>query len=249
MMRVVIVDDQKIERFHMHILFKHCPDVQVVGESDNVKDAAAMINSTQPDAVFLDIDLGKGMTGFDILPLLETDAKIVFVTLYNEYAVRAFKVNALDYIMKPVTIERLSETLVRIHKEIAPHQPQPDFYDHASIGAQDFIHLKEGRRQALVPVNQIVAIEANGDYTRVYTTQNGVYLIRRTMKEWQVMLPEDVFAVLDRKLIVARTQLREIRADGSSVRGILVVADCSQTFELGRTALKEARHVMEICSL
>lgn len=240
-MRVVVVDDQEIERFHMKVLFKHCPDVHVVGESDRVEDAAELINREQPDAVFLDIDLGKGTSGFDVLPLLETNAKIVFVTLYNEYAVRAFRVNALDYIMKPVTLERLSETLVRISRGIQ-QEPVPV---EQPMQKHDYVHLKEGARQALVPVDQIAAIAADGDYTKIFTTESGVFYMRRTMKEWMGLLPNDVFSCLDRTLIVSCLCLQEIR-EASPREAELLLRGIKPVFTLGKTALKEARRLMKL---
>ena len=108
MIRVVIVDDQAIERFNMKVLFRHCPNVEVVGECDSIAAAAELINQSKPDAVFLDIEMGYS-TGFDLLPLLHAETHIVFVTLHNKYALRAFEVNALDYLLKPVNLERLQD--------------------------------------------------------------------------------------------------------------------------------------------
>jgi len=241
MMRIFIVDDQSIERFHMRVLFKHCPDVCVIGESGDVEDAAEQINALQPDAIFLDVDLGKKKTGFDLLPLIETAAKIVFVTLYNDFAVRAFRVNALDYLMKPVTLERLSETLIRLNQQV---ENPVVLTEQAAIDKQDCIHLKEGGRQTLVPVSQVCAVEASGDYTHVYTCKNGAFYIRRSMKEWQAILPSEWFVVLDRKLIVGIQHMSEVYADDFR-RGVLTVRGVGHDFILGKTALKEARRVMK----
>ena len=239
-MRVFIVDDQEIERFHMRVLFKHCPDITVVGESGKLKEAAQLINACQPDAIFLDIDLGKKVSGFDLLPLIETEAKIVFVTLYNEYAVRAFRVNALDYLKKPVTIERLAETLVRINQELIHSVPQ----DEQILKKQDLIHLKGRGRQALIPLACVVAIVADGDYTYSYTSDDDVFYMRRSMKEWLRILPSELFASLDRTLIIGVENLREIRAENSA-GGTLIMNGTTHNFVLGKTALKEGRRLMK----
>jgi two-component system LytT family response regulator len=239
MLRVVIVDDQEIERFHLKVLFKHCPGITVIGECGGIEESAYIINREQPDAIFLDIILADGQSGFDLLPLIETRAKIVFVTTYDEYAVRAFHANALDYLMKPVTLERLCETLVRLN------QKNESGMEHSAkrLNSTDLVHLREGGRQGLIPIEQIIAIKSDGDYTRIYTSGNDVFYMRRSMKEWLDMLPAELFTSLDRKLTIGIRTMREIRAEDYT-GGVLTLDGSSHRFALGKTALKKARRIM-----
>ena len=237
MMRVVTVDDQGVELFHMQILLKHCTGVELVGESTSIAEAAQLINETRPDAVFLDVDFGHGETGFDLLPLLECDCHIVFVTLHNDYAVRAFQVNALDYILKPVSLERLQESLNRIQNQLPREETVYEPYH-----SNDMVYLKNRDQRMVVPLERIAAVKADRDYTTVYTLDNGIFYMRRTLKEWKDRLPPELFSVLDRKLMVAHRQIREIRNDKES--GGKVVVGNSQ-FSVGPTALKTAGKIMD----
>ena len=240
MLRAIIVDDQEIERFHLKVMLKHVPDIEVVAECADKAMAVKAINDTQPDVVFLDIDLGQD-SGFDVLPMMTTKTNIVFVTLYNEYAVRAFDVNALDYLVKPITIERIKETLSRLQHEVG----QREYLSETILTHRDMIHLQEGGRQALVEVGTIVAIESDGDYTRVHTEQTEPFLMRRRMKEWLTLLPIDNFVALDRKLIISGSHLLEIKTKTSS-KGVIRLRSVDTDFMIGKTALKEAKQLMKM---
>ena len=240
MIRVVIVDDQAIERFNMKVLFRHCSNVEVVGECDSIAVAAELINQSKPDAVFLDIEMGYS-TGFDLLPMLHVETHIVFVTLHNKYALRAFEVNALDYLLKPVNLERLQTTLNRIGKRIERvlrSQGATRFTE------RDLILLKDKHRQELIPVDQIVAISSDGDYSHVYTFDGDAYHMLRRMKAWQERLPETTFRSVDRTLIVNIRHLKKVMRI-SPVRSSVTFRGVDHPLEVGRRATAALKQIMK----
>ena len=154
----VIVDDERLARFELRTLLEqaHADQVYVVGEAGSVADAARLVDATDADVVFLDIQLA-GETGMDLLPLLGADVDVVFVTAFDEFTLRAFEVNALDYLLKPVAPERLAVTVSRLAAA------QPTAPTREMLGYDDRLLLRLGQERAFVRVRDIVAIEAEGD--------------------------------------------------------------------------------------
>ena len=139
----VIVDDERLARRELRTLLEeaHAEQVHIVGEADSVSAAARLVHATDADVVFLDIQLA-GETGMDLLPLLGADVDVVFVTAYDEYTLRAFEVNALDYLLKPVAPERLAVTVNRL---AAAQPPAPT---RESIAYEDRLFLRLGQERA-----------------------------------------------------------------------------------------------------
>src|SRR5687768_5633278 len=154
----VLVDDERLARRELRTLLEeaHAEQVDVVGEAASVSDAARLVQATDADVVFLDIQLADE-TGMDLLPLLGADVDVVFVTAYDEYTLRAFEVNAVDYLLKPVVPERLALTVSRL----VAAQPAP--VQRATATYDDRLLLRLGEERAFVRVSDIVAIEADGD--------------------------------------------------------------------------------------
>jgi two-component system, LytTR family, response regulator len=162
-LRVLIVDDTRLARQELRTLLRDIPDVACVGEADDVPAARAAIERLQPDVVLLDIQMPSG-TGFDLLERLDTAPRVVFTTAYDEYALRAFEANALDYLLKPVQAGRLAAALEK-----------------ARIGARAFatasrdllrvddqVFLRDGERCWFVQLAQISRIEVDGNYATVH---------------------------------------------------------------------------------
>jgi two-component system LytT family response regulator len=195
----VIVDDERLARFELRTLLEetYAEQVHVVGEAASVADAARLVHATDADVVFLDIQLA-GETGMDLLPLLGVDVDVVFVTAYDEYTLRAFEVNALDYLLKPVLPERLAVTVNRL--AAAQQQPAPT---HKAVTYEDRLFLRLGPERAFVRVRDIVAIEAEGDGS---TLRLAPHLTRKpsakSLREWEERLPDRHFVRIHRSAIV-----------------------------------------------
>ena len=121
--RAIVVDDERLARNDLRLLLNNHKNIEVLGEASNGQDALDMIKELEPDLVFLDIQM-PGMNGFDVLEHISSDIRVIFVTAYDEFALRAFEVNALDYLLKPVSVDRLQQSIERL--ELIPDEVEDD---------------------------------------------------------------------------------------------------------------------------
>jgi two-component system, LytTR family, response regulator len=195
-LKALIVDDERLARKGLIGLLEAHEEIQVVGEARDVKSAQQAIEKLQPDVVFLDIQM-PGPDGFELLDKLSTSPKIVFVTAFDKFAIRAFEVNALDYLMKPVSAQRLEQTIQRLM------QNQPMSVDYLrKLDYTDRLFLQFDSRIRFVKVSSIICIEAEGDYSAVTTGEGKLGLVLKSMKEWEYRLPEQHFLRIHRSVIV-----------------------------------------------
>jgi two-component system LytT family response regulator len=192
-MRVVIVDDERLARVRLKQLLAAHSEVDLVGEADTVDAARATIDRTKPDVVFLDVEMREG-TGFDVIASSSVVFHAVFVTAFSYYAVRAFDVRATDYLLKPVSAERLAAALDRFVDRSTRAS--------ASLGLDDHVCLVHDRRPRFIRVRNIVTITAAGPYTEVRTTDDGMVFVHRSTHSWQERLPGTVFRRIHRSAIV-----------------------------------------------
>jgi two-component system, LytTR family, response regulator len=195
-MKVLVVDDEAPARHNLKDLLKRFSTVDIVGEADSVGTAIAAIHSLKPDVIFLDIQF-PGESGFDLFDKIDITAEVVFVTAYDEYAVRAFKVNACDYLLKPVNPERLTLTMNRLQVDNgSPRQAACKFsYD-------DKIFLKFNLKYYFLGINTIVKITSAEKYTEIITSGKQKGLVRKTLTDWEECLPETKFLRINRSVII-----------------------------------------------
>ncbi|MBS0519094.1 MAG: response regulator transcription factor [Proteobacteria bacterium] len=234
MLRTVIVDDEPLARQELRRLLAAHADVEVVGEADTAMEAVAAVERLQPQLVFLDIDLGFG-NGFDVLAAWKKPPIVVFVTAYAEYAVEAFAVDALDYLLKPLDPARLVESLARVRRQLALSE--------ASRSGADVIELKTPRRSLLVAPDEIAAVRAEGDYARVFVADQPAVMIWRTLAHFETRLPAPPFVRLSRSLIINRDRLKEIETVPRAGTRICL-AGLAETFQLGRAATARLREAL-----
>ena len=195
-LRALVIDDERLARKEMITLLETYPHIQVVGQADSVESAITEVNKTSPDILFLDIQMPR-KSGFDLLNEIDFDGQIIFVTAYDEYAIRAFEVNALDYLLKPVSSERLELTLQRLYNEIPQISPVS-----RKLNYDDRLFLNFGTRLNFLRINQITAITAEKDYTLVQLADGRSGLTYKSMKEWEERLPEKYFSRIHRSTII-----------------------------------------------
>jgi len=195
-LKAVIVDDERLARKDLISLLKEQDNIEVVAEAADVPSAIKTISEFGPDIIFLDIQM-PGESGFDLLEKLKTDAKVIFVTAYDEYAIRAFEVNALDYLLKPVNPERLQKALERIlTKEESDEQPLRE------LNYEDHLFLLLDNSMRFLKVNTILHISAAGDYSEIFTNAGNKHLVLKSMKEWEDRLPHQHFCRIHRSTII-----------------------------------------------
>ncbi len=201
--RAIIIDDEPLARLEIKRLLAVHSQINIVGEADSVPTAKASIEKLQPDLLFLDIDLGT-QSGFDLLECTERNFQIIFVTAYDKFAIRAFKINALDYLLKPVHPERLNESINRLGN---PFKSESKF----ELGPFDKILIGNHGCSKFISVNSITYIVAFGDYTRIFIADELKGLVHHTIKKWMERLPENMFAQVHRSFIININQVEEIK--------------------------------------
>lgn len=203
MLRVMIVDDEPLARQAMRQLLAEHSDVHLIGEADGVRSAAELIRKERPHALFLDIRM-PGASGFDLLNGIDPVPRVVFVTAYSEHAVRAFEVDAVDYLLKPVRPERLAAAISRLKAEV----PTMRAADAAPpLARNDRICLRTPERTVIAPLNHIGAFEAHGDFVKVHLVQENPILVCQTLAAYLRIIPAPPFLRLSRSLIINRDRI------------------------------------------
>lgn len=212
MIRALLIDDEKTARSDMRAMLAAHPEIEIVGEAATVKSARALLADADYGLVFLDIQIIGG-SGFDLVPNVKAGAKIIFVTAFNEHAVRAFEVNALDYLLKPVKAERLARALTRIDPPAGQDESAPPAEAGMALRPDDIIHLSSGSSARFAPIMDLSAIEAEENYSLVHLADGSSVLVRRSLKAWEEILPTTQFMRVHRAVIVNLTRLTGFRRD------------------------------------
>ncbi len=165
-MKLLIVDDTRLARQELKTLLAAHADVELVGEADDLPAARAAVERLQPDLVLLDIQLPSG-TGFDLLEQLDPLPLVIFTTAYDQYAVRAFETNALDYLVKPVAPDRLAAALARARERLLAAAQRAEPESRTALAADDTVFLRDGERCWFVALRDITHVVVDGNYARV----------------------------------------------------------------------------------
>jgi len=162
-MRALVIDDERLARKELIKLLEDFPEIEILGEAANADEAFELINSHNPDLLFLDIQI-PDKTGFDLLEMLDSVPKVIFTTAYDEYALKAFDVNALDYLLKPIQLDRLNETITKLEppKEEVTEEKEP------KLGLKDQVFVKDGDKCWFVSLKDIRYFESDGNYIKVF---------------------------------------------------------------------------------
>ncbi|PZX60898.1 LytTR family two component transcriptional regulator [Hydrotalea sandarakina] len=200
-MKCIIIDDEPLARSIIKEYLQAYPSIEIVAECSDGFEAAKSIQQYQPNLLFLDIQMPK-INGFELLELVETKASVIFTTAFDEYALKAFEQNAIDYLLKPFSKERF-------HKAIEKALHNSDYNNTTSLPENLFnttlpanrIVVKDGSKIKIIPLSQIHFLEAADDYVKIITTE-GTFLKKKTMQHFEQMLPQQQFARIHRSYIV-----------------------------------------------
>jgi two-component system, LytTR family, response regulator len=196
-LKAIIVDDERLARVNLKKLLEPHPQIEIVGEASSCQGAVDMINMFNPQLIFLDIQL-SGETGFELLELVDNSIKVIFVTAYDEYAIRAFEVNAIDYLLKPVNPERLRAAIDRVIIKEKAQKREPRSYEYS-----DSIYVRlNNYASRFIKISSITFIEPVGNYSKIVTTEGKHCLVLKTLKQWQDELPDNNFVRIHRSSIV-----------------------------------------------
>lgn len=184
MLRVLVIDDEAPARRYLRRLLEASPEVHVAGEADSLELARTLIREHRPDALFLDIEL-TAATGFDLLDQLEVPPAVVFVTAHSDYAARAFDVQAVDYLLKPVRPGRLEQALARLRPRAGGH-----------------LTLRTRNGTKIIKIHELTMAQAQGDYVMLCSAAHANELMHITFKRLAAQLPSPPFCALSRSVIM-----------------------------------------------
>jgi two-component system LytT family response regulator len=194
-MKAIIVDDERLARNELKSLLSEFPSIEILEECDSAESAILAVDKLKPDVVFLDIHM-PGKDGFGVLEELDYMPHVIFITAYDEYAIKAFDVNALDYLLKPIQPERLKEAIRKVKEEILD-----DVFPTDKLGLNNQVFVKDGDRCWFVNLSDVPMFESEGNYVRVYFDSNKP-LILKSLNNLANRLDENVFFRANRKFII-----------------------------------------------
>ena len=200
-MKALIIDDERLARKELNSLLDQYPEIEILGEAVNSDDAIEKIQQHNPDLIFLDIQM-PGKTGFEMLEQLETSPKVIFTTAYDEYAIKAFEINALDYLLKPIQENRLKEAIQKVIKQEREEAAAPvEEVKSRKLGIQDQVFVKDGDRCWFVKLSDIRLFESDGNYIKVYFDKFKP-MIHKSLNALDERLDERSFFRASRKHII-----------------------------------------------
>ncbi len=227
-LNILIVDDEFFARKDLTNRLYNYNENYIVHQSDSVDSAIDILKKEKIDLIFLDIQL-MGETGFDLLKRIKIKADVIFITAYEEYALRAFEVNAVDYLLKPVSIKRFNLAMERIIKK-----QKPDIAGELTYSDQLIEKNFDGFR--LIKLKNILYISAEGDYTRICCVEENDMLLYRTMKCWEHMLPQKYFRRIHRSTIINTEYIEKFHKTENSKYSVELTG-INKSFSVSRTYL------------
>lgn len=240
-MKALIVDDERLARKELTNLLQEYQEIEIVGEAVNAEDAEEKIKSLNPDLLFLDIQM-PGKTGFELLESLDTVPEVIFTTAYDEYALKAFDFNALDYLLKPIEPDRLKETITKLLNGKAAEQEEVKAPDQ-KLGLQDRVFVKDGDKCWFVKLENIRLFESDGNYIKIYF-ENFKPMIHKSLNALDEKLDDRSFFRASRKHIINLTWVESIESWFNG--GLMVVLRGGDKVEVSR---RQAARFKEMMSL
>ncbi len=237
-MRALVIDDERLARQELKKLLKKHQEVDVVGEATNADEAKELIEKLHPDLIFLDIHM-PGKSGFDLLEEMDNVPRVIFVTAFDEYAIEAFRVNALDYLLKPVDPKLLSDAIDRVF-QMEQTEKQIEV-DDSRLTSNSQIFLKDGDKCWFVTLKDVRMFESEGNYVRVFFN-NFKPLILKSLNNLEKRLDEDTFFRVNRKFII---NLRWVESIENWFSGGLLVKG-GETVEVSRRQAARFKDMMSL---
>jgi two-component system LytT family response regulator len=242
-MRAIIIDDERLARTELRKLLQDYPEVEVVDEAANADEGINKIDTLQPDLVFLDIQM-PGKTGFDMLAELERAPHVIFTTAYDEYALKAFEVNALDYLLKPIEPKRLADAMQKLHvAETKENHIIPENFNQSILTEVDQVFVKDGERCWFVKLSDIRLFESVGNYAKVFFGGNKP-LILKSLNALEERLDQKTFFRANRKHIVNLRMIDKIEPYFNG--GLLLELKGGEKIEVSRRQTVKFKEMMSL---
>lgn len=242
-MRALLIDDERLARNELRRLLENFPKVEIIGEAANAEEGVKLIEELQPDLLFLDIQM-PGKNGFELLQSIDGKApEVIFTTAYDEYALKAFEFNALDYLLKPVDLNRLTEAINRVEEN---HQPLPDSplgENNKMLGENDQVFVKDGEKCWFVKLGKVRLFESMGNYVRLYFDDQKP-LVLKSLNSLEDRLDPGTFFRANRKHIINLHWIDKIEPWFSG--GLLVTLQGGDKIEISRRQAIRFKDLMSL---
>ncbi|WKK78803.1 LytR/AlgR family response regulator transcription factor [Marivirga arenosa] len=239
-MKVLIIDDERLARKELGNLLAEYKDINIVGEAANADEAEEMIENLNPDLIFLDIQM-PGRTGFELLESLEKTPKVIFTTAYDEYALKAFEFNALDYLLKPIEPKRLMESIIKIRQEVEALQESEK--KNTQLTVNDQVFVKDGDNCWFVKLKDVRLFESDGNYIKVYFDKNKP-MIHKSLNALDEKLDNKHFFRVSRKHIINLEWIDEIETWFNG--GLMVKLKGGEKVEVSRRQATKFKDLMSL---
>lgn len=242
MHKAIIIDDERLARNELKKLLLEFPQIEVIDEAANANEGAEKIEAQNPDLIFLDIQM-PGKTGFDMLLDLDKAPHVIFTTAYDEFALKAFEVNALDYLMKPIEPKRLADALQKLQLADEKEQASQQFINRGLLGENDQVFVKDGERCWFVKLAEVRLFESVGNYAKVFFAGNKP-LILKSLNALEERLDERVFFRANRKHIVNMRMIEKIEPYFNG--GLLLDIQGGEKVEVSRRQAVKFKEMMSL---
>ncbi len=239
-MKALVIDDERLARKELINLLAEYKDVEIIGEAVNAEEAEELIDQLMPDLIFLDIQM-PGKTGFELLETLEKTPKVIFTTAYDEYALKAFEFNALDYLLKPIEPKRLGESIEKIRKEIQSTTEVKSNKSKLTINDQVFV--KDGDNCWFVRLKDVRLFESDGNYIKVYFDKYKP-MIHKSLNALDEKLDDKSFFRVSRKHIINLDWVDEIETWFNG--GLMVKLKGGEKVEVSRRQATKFKDLMSL---
>jgi two-component system, LytTR family, response regulator len=242
-MRAIIIDDERLARTELRKLLQEFPEVEIIDEATNAEEGIAKIDALNPDLIFLDIQM-PGKTGFDMLSELDKTPHVIFTTAYDEFALKAFEVNALDYLLKPVEPKRLADAILKLGAvEAKENKTVAENVNNSILSEHDQVFVKDGERCWFVKLTEIRLFESVGNYAKVFFGANKP-LILKSLNALEERLDEKMFFRANRKHIINLRMIEKIEPYFNG--GLLLELKGGEKIEVSRRQTVKFKEMMSL---
>jgi two-component system, LytTR family, response regulator len=239
MIKALIIDDERLARTELKKLLNEFPELEL-SEASNFAEAVEMINETRPHLIFLDIQLDGKKTGFDVLAEIEYTPKVIFCTAFDEYAIKAFEHNALDYVLKPIEPKRLEEA---VRKFTTKHAADTESAKKNLLTEDDQVFVKDGEKCWFVTLSDVRLFESAGNYAKVYFGDNKP-LILKSLNALEERLDDKTFFRANRKHIINLRWVKNIEPFFNG--GLMVSLKGGEEIEVSRRQAVKFKDMMSL---
>lgn len=241
--KAILIDDERLARQELRNMLADYPDIEIVDEASNVQEGLEKIDQHNPDIIFLDINM-PGKTGFDLLQELDRSPYVIFTTAYDEYAVKAFEVNALDYLLKPIDPKRLADAIHKVGEQVNKEkQAVQEAAQKGRLTEEDQVFVKDGDRCWFVRLGDIRLFESVGNYAKVFFGNNKP-LILKSLNALEERLDEKVFFRANRKHIVNLRLVEKVESYFNG--GLLLELKGGDKIEVSRRQTVKFKEMMSL---